>query len=246
MKVSLITACFNSEASIGRCLNSLNKQSYTDYEHIVIDGASDDRTLEIVRELSPKSQLISEPDKGIYDAINKGIDLARGEVIGLLHSDDFYAGTDILEKIMTVFRETDSDIVYGDLEYIGPSGKMIRNWKSNPFEYRMIGKGWMPPHPTMYIMKDVYDSLGNYNTDYQISADYEFILRVLRSHKFKLSYLPYTFIKMQTGGISNRSFSKIILKSREDLRALKSHGIPCPFCTLTRKNLSKFPQFFRS
>ena len=247
-KISVVTVCFNSEATIGHTIDSVNSQTYRHVEHVFVDGASSDQTLKIIQEQSSRSKLIvSEPDDGIYDALNKGIAVATGDVIGFLHADDFYADSGVLDLIAQTFINSDVSGVYGDLHYVSRSDpdQIIRRWETKPFTPERLKRGWMPPHPTLYLIKSWYNRLGGFNTGYKISADYFFMLKLFSSPDFRALYISETLVKMRVGGESNRSLKNILLKSREDLDALKRvnvGGIP----TLLMKNVRKLLQFRKS
>ena len=247
MKISVITATFNSEAGLSATIESFISQSYPDKELIVIDAGSNDKTLDIIREYQKHiSTWISEPDKGIYDALNKGITLSKGDVIGFLHSGDRFPNLKILDRIAEKFTNHSVSAVYGDLNYVDPNNanKIIRHWKSGEYKSNLIYKGWMPPHPTLYMKKDVYTKHGIFDLSFKIAADYDLMLRVLKDTTIEVAYLPEVLVDMETGGISNGRFKNIIRKSWEDYLGLKKNGIPFPSLVLGRKNLQKIPQFF--
>ena len=248
MKVSIITASYNSEESIAGCLKSCSNQNYDKIEYLIIDGNSIDKTLEIVKNHQkdyPFVKLVSEKDHGIYDALNKGINLASGDIIGFVHSDDFFASNDIVKDIVSIMKSESLDGVYGDLQYVDRynTQKIIRNWKSCHFKLSLLKQGWMPPHPTLFLKKEVYEKYGLFDLSYKISADYDFMLRIFKDTKLKFGYLPKVVTKMRVGGASNRSLNNIIRKSKEDYRAIKSNNIG-NFLTLIKKNTSKLKQFF--
>jgi glycosyltransferase involved in cell wall biosynthesis len=229
-------------------MDSVARQTYPHIEHIVVDGASTDRTVEIARALLiPNGTLISEPDDGIYDALNKGVSLAGGDVIGFLHADDFFADDDAIAKVARVFNESRVDAVYGDLDYVAAadSRRIVRRWRGGEFSPRRLRWGWMPPHPTLYARRAVYEAIGGFDTRYRIAADYLSILQMFTMSGFRSFYLPEVLIKMRTGGASNRSLRNILIKMREDLRALRatSAGALGGLGTLAGKNLSKISQF---
>lgn len=245
MKISIVTAVYNREKTVAQAIRSVAAQSHSDVEHLIVDGASTDGTLsEVLRHNSAGMQVISEPDCGIYDALNKGIRSATGDIVGLMHSDDFFAHEHVLEKVAFAFATTDADAVYGDLDYVASTdtSKVIRHWRSGEFVPQRLARGWMPPHPTLFIRRDAMLRLGLYNTDYRISADYEATLRWFGTGQLSLTYIPEVLVKMRVGGESNRSLGRIILKSREDYRALRSTGLG-GVGALICKNLSKLPQF---
>lgn len=243
MLISIITATYNSERTISRTLESVKSQTYSNIEHIIIDGKSTDETLNIVKNYKHISKIFSEKDEGIYYALNKGLDVATGDVVGFLHADDFFPENNIIEKIACAFKEKNADILYGNLQYISQnnSEKIVRNWVSNKFEPKLLKKGWMPPHPTFYAKNQLYKIFGNFNTKFKIAADYDLMLRFLKQ-KVKIFYLPEIIVKMQLGGVSNRNIKTIIKKSVEDYKAIKSNQIGGIF-TLLNKNLSKLGQF---
>ena len=235
VKISIVTAVLNRAGTIADALRSVEAQSYPHVEHIVQDGGSSDGTLDIVRQFGVSSnQLVSEPDAGIYDAINKGISRASGDIIGLMHSDDFFADDVVLQKIAEAFRDPEVDGVYGDLDYVSSSNtdKIVRRWRSGPY----------PPHPTLYLRREVFDRWGLYDTSMSVAADYEAMLRYLVKGEIRLDYIPGVLVKMRVGGESNRSLSRILQKSREDYTALRRHGVG-GIDTLLAKNFSKLEQF---
>lgn len=247
MKVSIITATYNSEKTIKDTILSLESQSYDNIEHIIIDGGSRDKTLDIIKKYSTKvSLIVSEPDKGIYDALNKGILNSSGDVVGFLHSDDLLAYPEAISDLVDTFKNNECDAVYADLEYVSQDDitKVIRKWKSGEYTIGKVKYGWMPPHPTYFMKRDRYRDWSVFNLDYKISADYDSLLRYLWCNKAKLAYLPKTITKMRVGGASNRSLKNIILKSREDVKIIKLNGLFWPV-TLLFKNLSKLPQFIK-
>ena len=212
----------------------------------MIDGASTDGTLELLRAtVGPQTVLVSEPDTGIYDALNKGIALARGEVIGLLHSDDFFASPDVLAKVAAAFATPGIDAVYGDLQYVSAqdTSRVIRHWTAGSPSVAKLRRGWMPPHPTLFLRREVFERFGAYDTSYRIAADYDAILRYFGKGEINSAYIPEVLVKMRVGGESNKSLGKILKKSREDYRALRSNGIG-GLGSLAWKNLSKVHQLF--
>lgn len=256
MKFSVITAVRNNKESLSRAVTSLREQSFKDFEHIIVDGASIDGTFELIKDLADeKTKWISEPDNGIYDAINKGIKMASGEIVCLLHSDDTFAEPDVLEKAAQIFNDSQPDAVYGDLLYVSSkkkevnslniedSIKVIRWWKSGDYNYNNLRYGWMPPHPALFVKRQVYENFGMFDTSLKISADYDIILRFFWNKKISAVYLPKVITRMSVGGTSNKSIGNIITKSREDYIAMKRNGMPFPFFTLVCKNFRKLPQF---
>ena len=244
-KISIITATYNCQATLAACLDSVTSQTWDAKEHIIIDGASTDGTLALLgQRRSHFSAFVSEPDRGIYDALNKGIAIARGDVIGFLHSDDVFANNGILAAVAKAFLDSNVVAVYGDLVYVASEDtkRVIRYWRSGDFVPESLHRGWMPPHPTLYLRRSLYEKLGNFDLSYKIAADYDFMLRLLSQIPKGISYLPQVLVKMRTGGASNRSIRQIWNKSREDYRALQANRIG-GFRTLARKNFSKLHQF---
>ena len=249
MKISLITPVQNSINSINDLIKSVTDQNYIEIEHILVDGGSIDGTLEtlnLYKKNNPEVKFISEKDNGVYDALNKGLNLATGDVIGFVHSDDFLSSNIIISEIASIFEKNDIDGVYGDLLYVKRNdiSKIVRSWKSRPYYPEMIKKAWMPPHPTLFLRKEVYEKHGNFDSSYKISADYEFILRIFKDQFLKFEYLPKTITTMRLGGISNGSLRNIALKVKEDYRAMRKHKVGNIF-TLVRKTLSKLDQYFK-
>jgi len=246
--ISIITVVYNRRKMLGTALDSIRDQTFSDFEHIICDGGSVDGTIEILekrRRSDPRVHLFSEPDNGIYDALNKGIARATGDIIGLMHSDDFFASNMVLEQVAAACSDSSFDGVYGDLQYISASNpqQVIRHWHSGRYSPELLKRGWMPPHPTLYLRREVFERWGCYDTSYQISADYDAMLRWLVLGQIRLAYIPEVFVKMRVGGESNRSLGRILRKSREDYRAIRSNGVG-GLGTLAMKNFSKINQFF--
>lgn len=245
-KISVITATFNSEKTIASTLKSVNDQDYLNLEHIIVDGGSTDATLEVIHKFSKGiTKIISEKDQGIYDALNKGIKMASGDIIGFLHSDDFYKDEKVLSKISKELSNERIDAAYGDLDYVSQTNikKIIRSWKSGSFNKNKMKNGWMPPHPTFYMKAQHYISLGGFNLEYNISADYDAMLRYLWRNDLNISYIPEVLIKMRMGGKSNSSIKNVIQKTKEDKKIMVQNGIS-PLRGIILKNLSKVQQFF--
>jgi len=246
MKVSIITVVFNRHETICESMRSVQRQTWNDVEHIIQDGGSTDGTVELVRSLADeRTRLVTEPDAGIYDAINKAIARSTGDVIGLMHSDDFYSHDRVVEQVAEILRDGAADGVYGDLMYVSAKQpeKVIRYWKSGTFRPQALEQGWMPPHPTVFLRREVFTKWGLYDTRFRIAADYEAILRYLVRGNISLAYIPEVLVKMRVGGESNRSAAHILRKSREDLAAIRQNGVG-GFGTLTLKNLRKIHQFW--
>ncbi|WP_429102244.1 glycosyltransferase family 2 protein [Aeromonas veronii] len=245
MKVSIITATYNSAATIRDTLASLESQTYPDIEYIIVDGASKDNTLEVVNQHCTRvSKIISEPDRGIYDALNKGIAAATGDIVGFLHSDDLLAYPEAIADLVNVFNIDEYDAVYADLEYVQQNdiSKVVRLWQSGNYNKKKLKYGWMPAHPTFYMRRSCYQKFDDFDLSYKIAADYDSILRYLWRENIRAGYLPQVLIKMRVGGISNRSLSTILRKMREDIQAMRNNRLFWPV-TLAWKNLSKIPQF---
>jgi glycosyltransferase involved in cell wall biosynthesis len=246
MKISIITVTYNSEKYLADCIDSVRKQNYRDIEHIIIDGKSTDGTLRIIRENSKYINCwISETDRGMYDAINKGIQMATGDIIGVLNSDDMLASADAIRTIVDCFEHTQTDSVYGNLVYVDPSNtqKIIRFWKGNSYKRYRFRYGWMPAHPTFYIRRDLISLYGLYENHYYTAADYEFMARYLYKHKVKSCYLDEMIVKMRTGGMSNGNLKDRLRANRRDFLAMKKNNIPFSFFVSILKPLIKIPQF---
>jgi glycosyltransferase involved in cell wall biosynthesis len=243
-RISIITVCFNSEKTIFNTLESVKKQSFKNIEHIIIDGSSNDKTLEICKGYSNSIKIISEQDNGVYDAFNKGLKLATGEIIGFLNSDDIFYSEKAVEDIVNAFSNNEIDIVYGNLDYINKEGKVIRNWISRPYQKGLVKKAWMPAHPTFYCKKEVYDRLGGYNDSFKIAGDFELCLRFLEINNIPSFYLNKKIVKMLVGGISNTGLKSKLTIFKEELRAFKINNISVnPFLFFLYK-LKKVKQFF--
>lgn len=245
MKISVITACFNSQKTIAEAIESLKRQSWPFIEHLVIDGASQDASVAIAsKTLGDGDVLISEPDRGIFDALNKGLQRASGDVIGFLNSDDLFAHDNVLCRVAACFNDPNVGAVYGDLQYVDADDteRVIRYWKSGTFSRRKLQRGWMPPHPSFFMRREFYEDLGGFDPAYRISGDYDSLLRYLSSEMFSVVYLPEVLVKMRVGGASNGSLKAILRKSSEDIKAMRNNGVN-PLIALPYKNFSKLPQF---
>lgn len=245
MKISVITASYNSAATIADTLKSVAQQDHQDIEHIIIDGASKDDTMQIVESFTHVSQKFSEKDKGIYDAMNKGIQKASGDIVAILNSDDFYSSSNVLSEVAKLFEDPAVQAVYGDLQYVdqNDTSKIKRYWKAGKFAHHKFLYGWMPPHPSFFVRKEVYDKVGLFNTDLRTSADYELMLRILMKHRLHAAYLPMVLVKMREGGLSNSSFKHRLKANREDRLAWKLNGLKPYFFTLYLKPIRKIFQF---
>jgi glycosyltransferase len=250
MKISLITACYNNEQTIADTLQSVLSQTYSNLEYLIVDGASTDGTLAIIKEQLATSgrpqaiRLISEPDAGIYDALNKGLALATGDVIGFLHADDVFYDVQVLEHVAAAFAANNCDAVYGNLQYVSKENeaRVIRNWISEPFTPARLKQGWMPPHPTLYLKNEIYTNHGTFDLSFHIAADYDFMLRIF-SKGITSHFINSYMVKMRVGGKSN-ALGNLTNKMKEDLKALRKNKVG-GFYSLFLKNISKIPQFFK-
>ncbi len=248
MKVSIITVTYNSGKYLEDCIESVIKQRYDNIEHIIIDGKSNDNTLAIIKKYESRiSKWISETDKGMYDAINKGMVIATGDVVGILNSDDMLDSDDVITSIVNAFKEQDTEAIYGDLEYVdaNDTNKILRIWKGRAFKRSRFRYGWMPAHPTFYIKRSLVEKFGFYENHYYTAADYEFMARYLYKNHVTAYYLPMLIVKMRMGGASNRNFRQRIRANRRDYLAMKRNKIPFAFIASILKPLIKVNQFFK-
>ena len=246
MRVSVITVCRNSASTIEDTLRSVGAQDHDDIEHIVVDGKSTDGTLDLIgRYRAGVSKLISELDAGIYDAMNKGIALASGEVIGFLNSDDAYFAPSILSTVAQVFEDSSIDACYGDLIYVQRDNteKVVRYWKSRPYTAGSFRKGWMPAHPTFFVRRRIYERYGGFDLDFKIQSDFELTMRFLEIFRIKARYLPITMVRMRTGGVTNSRLTNIIKGNIEAYRACKKHNLGVSPLFMLTKVISRIPQF---
>jgi len=247
-KISIVTVSFNSQSTIKHTIDSVSSQTYKNKEYILIDGASQDWTLDILDFKKDEiDNFVSETDDGIYDAMNKGIKAATGDIVGILNSDDFYYNQDVLSKVAKVFEETNCDCLYGDLIFVnkGDARKIVRYWKSGKFEKNLMTKGWMLPHPTFFVKKEIYQKYGLYNTSLKSAADYEMILRLLHKEKIIVEYIPEILIKMRVGGESNASIWNRLKGNNQDNIAWDINGLKKPPFIRFIKPFRKISQFFR-
>ena len=249
MKVSIITATYNREATIVRALTSIKNQSYSNIESIVVDGFSQDKTLALLAPiLTSKDTLISEPDNGIYDALNKGLALATGDIIGFLHSDDLYSDKDVISNIVEIFSENIVDVVYGDVAFFASdnSKKIKRKYKSDALTEKNLAWGKMPAHPSIFIRKEIYEKIGYFETDFQIAADYEFLCRLIKFEEIRSIYLPRQIVNMQLGGVSTKGIKNTFLLNKEVFRAIRKNKIYTNIFMILSKYPSKIMQFFKT
>ena len=249
MKISIITITYNSENTVEETIKSVVSQDFPNIEYIVVDGLSKDNTLTIVnRYTNHIEKIVSEKDKGLYDALNKGISMATGDVVGMLHSDDLYADNRVISKIAQQFAiDPAVEGVYADLVFVdrNDTTKVLRTWKAGNFEQGSFLKGWMPPHPTFFVRKSVYENFGGFNLDLKLSADYELMLRFIHKNNIKISYLPETIVKMRMGGISNTSFFVKLKANMEDKLAWRINDLKPGMFTTFRKPLNKLLQYLK-
>ena len=248
LKVSIITITYNSELTLAETIDSVVKQTYPNIEYIIVDGKSTDRTLSIIQSKQNHiSKVISEKDNGLYDALNKGIAMATGDIIGILHSDDFYTHAQVIQDVVDAFENSKADALYADLWYVDreQTDRVIRTWKSGNYKHGQFLNGWMPPHPTFFVKKECYQKYGVFNLDFVSAADYELMLRFIHKHRIKLVYLPEVIVKMRVGGKSNSSFKNRWRANTEDRKAWLVNNIKPRFYTLYAKPLRKLIQFFK-
>jgi glycosyltransferase involved in cell wall biosynthesis len=246
LKVTIITVVFNGAKTVRHCIESVLSQDFPDIEYIVIDGGSTDGTQEIVREYGTKiAHFVSERDSGIYDAMNKGIQLATGNVIGILNSDDFYAYNSAISDVVLKFESENAQGCYGDLIYVDSADEAVvkRKWISGSYKEGAFLNGWMPPHPAFFVKKELYNKFGLFRLDLGSAADYELMLRFIHKAKIKIAYVPKVLVKMRTGGVSNSNIKNRIAANRNDLRAWKENDLKPRFYTLWLKPLRKVLQF---
>jgi glycosyltransferase involved in cell wall biosynthesis len=247
MLVSIITVTYNSAETVAETMQSVESQDYPHIEHIVVDGHSSDETLEIIARYPHTATLISEKDDGIYDAMNKGIRAAKGDIIGILNSDDMYENEHVITKVTKIFEDPEIQACYADLEYVDSqnTSRVTRKWKAGKYNENSFRWGWMPPHPTFFVRSSVYDRVGLFNTQLCSAADYELMLRILVKHHLRTAYIPEVIVKMRAGGISNASVKNRIRANREDRQAWRINGLRPYFFTLYLKPLRKITQFIR-
>ena len=244
MKVSIITVSLNAVKSIADTLSSVASQSYTNIEHVVIDGGSTDGTQQIVQSFPHVAKFISEKDNGLYDAMNKGLSLATGEIVAILNADDFYIHTGIIDKIVNCFQVQNVEAVYGDLVYVNADfHKVVRTWKAGAYKPSKFYQGWMVPHPTLFMKRELYETLGYFNTSLKYAADYELMLRFMFKQQITTFYIPETLVVMKTGGKSNSSFKNRWTINREDRKAWAINHLQPHLFTLILKPLRKLTQY---
>lgn len=249
MKVSIITVTYNSAQTLAMTIKSVLRQTYQDIEYIVKDGGSTDKTIDVIKEYEPmfhgRMKWVSAKDKGIYDGMNKGIEMATGNVVGILNSDDFFTDNHVIEKIADAFNEKKVDAIYGDVHFVKGSNlkKSIRYYSSRLFCPFWLRFGFMPAHPSFYVRRDVFSKVGLYKTDYKIGADFEMMVRMFYRHRITYHYLPYDFVTMRTGGVSTRDINSRRILLKEDVRACRENGIRTNQFLIALKYLYKFLEY---
>jgi len=249
IKVSIVTASFNSERTIGETFSSLAEQTYPNIEHVLIDGGSSDSTVPIAKEQGNRIvKLVSEPDFGIYDAMNKGIRLASGGIVGTLNADDVYADSHVLEKVADVFSDPTVDVCYGDLVYVSPGdvNKVLRVWKASDYSQGLFLRGWVPPHPTFFVRRSVYEQHGGFDLDFPLAADFELMLRFLHCLRLKAVYIPHTLVKMRLGGATNKNIKNIFNQNVEIYRAGRKNNVPLGMRYFAGKLYDRVKQHLRA
>lgn len=248
MKVSIITVCYNSAATIEDTIKSVLGQSYGDIEYILIDGGSTDGTPDIIKKYKNSiATIVSEPDKGMYDAINKGISICTGDIVAILNADDFYIDESVISDVVSRIKEEKADSLYADLYYVEEKNtmKVVRNWVSGNYSRKSFLYGWMPPHPSFFVRKRVYDQLGLFNLQLKSAADYELMLRFLYKNNVSTCYLPRPIVRMRVGGMSNVSLKNRINANKEDRKAWEINGLKPKLFTLLVKPLRKLIQYVK-
>lgn len=246
MKITVITAAYNNESTIAHTMKSVKAQTHPEVEHVIIDGGSKDKTVQMVREFGGIN-FISEPDEGIYDALNKGVKLATGDAIGILGADDYLSDNTVLARVADILKDPKVDVVYGNLNFVDPSdlSKPVRTWISEPYDKTKWLNGWMPPHPTFYIRKSFFDQYGDFIKAFASAGDYEFMLRMCFKHNANCVFLPHLMVTMRTGGTSTASLKNRIRANKEDRLAWKINNLKPKWYTLYLKPLSKVFQFLK-
>ena len=249
MKISVITVCYNSSTTIGRTLKSVRDQRYQNIEHIIVDGGSKDTTLAVVAaEGQHVAKLVSEIDSGIYDAMNKGILLATGEVVAFLNADDFYKNPEVLAQVAKVMQAEQLDALYGDVEFfrVGQQDAVVRRYNSGRFTADRLAWGWMPAHPSLFVRRALFELYGMFRTDYRIAGDFEFIARVFKNPELRHRHLPKSLVCMQMGGISTSGWRATLLLNREIMRACRANAISTNWFKMLIRYPLKASEFFRT
>lgn len=243
-KISLITVTYNAADTIERCIQSVIEQNYPHLEYIIIDGQSTDDTPAIINKYKDHIDIIvAEPDNGIYDAMNKGIALAGGDIIGMLNADDFFADAQVLKHVTEAFATSGADVLYGDIDYVNKQDKIIRKWRSGAYRQGHFNWGWMPPHPSFYARRKLFNKYGAYNPGYGSATDYELMLRFIHANKATVYYLNKILVKMLVGGVSNKNMTNRVEAWKNDFKAMKANGILFPYISIILKPFRKITQF---
>lgn len=248
MKISLLTVSFNSASTIKDTIHSVQSQDFKDIEYIIVDGNSTDGTVEIIRSAGKiVSKWISEPDTGIYDAMNKAIKMATGEIVGIINSDDYYFSTQIISTVAEQFSDNQIDAVFGDLVVVDPANlkKVVRTYSSKKWYPNKFARGFMPAHPTFFVRKKYYEKVGPFKTDYKIAADYEMLIRLLYVHKLRYKYLPMAMVVMRKGGVSSNGLMSNVILNKEILRACRENGIRTNYLLIYSKYIFKLFELFK-
>jgi glycosyltransferase involved in cell wall biosynthesis len=247
MKISIITATYNSATTLRDTLETVKAQDHPDIEHILVDGGSGDGTVSMIKSYSHVAKFVSEKDKGLYDAINKGIRMSTGDIVGILNSDDFFPHSSVISDIVGAFQQQDVDAVYGDIAFVRPENlrKVVRHYSSKKFHPRKFAYGYMPAHPSFYVKKKFYDQYGLYKLDYKIAADYELLMRFLHSNHLKTAYLPEVIVYMRTGGVSNKNFLSRYVLNKEIIKACKENGVNTNMFVISLKYFSKVFEYIK-
>ncbi|WP_298480602.1 glycosyltransferase family 2 protein [uncultured Maribacter sp.] len=248
MKVSIVTGTYNSEKYIKDCVSSIHNQTYKNIEHIIIDGASKDNTISEIQSIPNRTaQIISEPDNGIYDAMNKGLKNATGDIVGILNSDDYYNTPEVIDIVVNTFNDCNVDCVFGNLYYVLQDNPKIikRKWVTGSYNPKKgFGTGWHPAHPTFFVKKEIYEQFGYFDEEYGLAADFELMLRFLEKHQITSKYINYPMVRMRLGGATNKSFKNIYQGNKECIKAFKKNNIPVSFMYTLYRLLPKLKQFF--
>lgn len=247
MKVSIITVTYNSANTLRDTLESVKNQDYPDIEHILVDGASKDDTVKIIQAYSHVARYVSEKDRGLYDAINKGILMSTGDVVGILNSDDFFPHKQVISHMVKCLKENDADAVFGDIAFVRPDNleKVIRLYSSRKFYPKKFKYGYMPAHPSFYVKRKFYEEYGLYKLDYKIAADYELLMRFMHTNQLKYAYLPEVMVYMRTGGVSNKNILSRYVLNKEIIRACKENGVKTNMFIISLKYFNKVFEYVR-
>ena len=247
MKVSIITATYNSASTLRDTLETVKSQDHPDIEHIIVDGGSGDGTVAMIKSYSHVAKFVSEKDRGLYDAINKGIRMSSGDIVGILNSDDFFPHASVVSDIVRAFEQHNVDAVYGDIAFVKPENlrKIVRHYSSKKFHPRKFAYGYMPAHPSFYVKKKFYDEYGLYKLDYKIAADYELLMRFLHRNHLRTTYLPEVIVYMRTGGVSNKNFLSRYVLNKEIIKACKENGVSTNMFVISLKYFIKVFEYIK-